>query len=59
MVKKQNTDGKTSKKTEKKIDTQVSKKKLETVKKLIELIKNNNTIMIASIKNLPSASFRK
>ena len=33
MVKKQNTDGKTSKKTEKKIDTQVSKKKLETVKK--------------------------
>ena|SRR3989344_5902448 len=59
MVKKQNTDGKTSKKTEKKIDTQVSKKKLETVKKLIELIKNNNTIMIASIKNLPSRQFQE
>lgn len=59
MVKKQNTDGKTSKKIEKRIDIQVSKKKLETVKKLIELIKKNNTIMIASIKNLPSRQFQE
>ncbi len=33
-------------------------KKIETVKKLNELIKSNNTIIIASIKNLPSSQFQ-
>lgn len=42
----------------KKIKSKVSKKKLETVKKLVELIKENDTIMIASIKNLPSRQFQ-
>lgn len=53
-TKKQKTDGKTERKSEKK----VSKKKLETVKKLVELIKSNSTVMIASIKNLPSRQFQ-
>ena len=43
----------------KKQEANVSKKKLETVKELIELIKNNDTIMIASIKNLPSRQFQE
>jgi large subunit ribosomal protein L10 len=41
-----------------KIEIKVSKKKLETVKRLVELIKNNDTIIIASIKNLPSRQFQ-
>lgn len=36
----------------------ISKKKIETVKKLAELIKNSNSIIIASIKNLPSSQFQ-
>lgn len=43
---------------EKKQIRKVSKKKIETVKKLSELIKNSNTIIIASIKNLPSRQFQ-
>ena len=43
---------------ERKIETRVSKKKIETVKKLVELINNNNTIIITSIKNLPSKQFQ-
>ena len=39
-------------------EKKISKKKLETVKKLVKLMKNNNTIMIASIKNLPSRQFQ-
>ncbi len=45
--------------TEKKIETNVSKAKLETVKSLVESIKNNSTIIIASIKNLPSKQFQE
>lgn len=33
--------------------------KIATVKMLVELIKNNETIMIASIKNLPSKQFQE
>lgn len=36
----------------------VSEEKIRTVKRLVELIKNNNTVMIASIKNLPSKQFQ-
>jgi len=39
-------------------EKRVSKKKIETAKKLVELIKNNDTVMIASIKNLPSKQFQ-
>lgn len=37
---------------------EVSKKKIETAKKIVELIKNSNSIIIASIKNLPSKQFQ-
>ncbi len=43
---------------DKKIKASVSKKKIETVKKLVELMKNNNTLIITSIKNLPSQQFQ-
>ena len=39
--------------------THVSEEKKEIVKELIELIKNNKTILIASIKNLPSSQFQE
>jgi large subunit ribosomal protein L10 len=42
----------------KKIQARVSKLKIETVKKLVELMKNNNTLIITSIKNLPSKQFQ-
>jgi len=45
---------KTNEKTKK-----VSKEKIETVKKLVELIKTSNTLIIASIKNLPSRQFQQ
>ena len=47
---------KTEKKTKK--ETKVSKKKIETVKKLVGLIQKNNTLIVASIKNLPSKQFQ-
>jgi len=43
---------------EKKQTRKISKKKIETIKKLNELIKNNNTIIIASVKSLPSRQFQ-
>ena len=43
---------------EKKIKASVSQKKIDTVKKLVELIKNNNTLIITSIKNIPSRQFQ-
>ncbi len=43
---------------EKKIETKVSQKKIEMVRTLVELIKGSETIMIASIKNLPSRQFQ-
>ena len=60
---KENSDEKTSKEVteenaEKKPETKVSKKKLETVKKIIQNIKENDTVMLASIKNLPSRQFQ-
>ena len=54
MVRKENKEKSREEKKEKKI----SKEKLETLKNLIEFIKNNNTIIIASIKNLPSRQFQ-
>ncbi len=39
--------------------THVSKEKVEAVKKLAESMKNAKTIMIVSIKNLPSNQFQK
>ena len=58
MIKeKQKTEEKKEKKR-KKTERKISKKKIETVKKLVELIKNYNTVMIASIKNLPSKQFQ-
>lgn len=39
--------------------THVSKEKVENVKKLVDLIDKNNTIMFASIKSLPSRQFQK
>lgn len=41
-----------------KSEKKVSEEKIKTVKKLAELIKNNNTIIIVSIKNLPSRQFQ-
>ncbi len=38
--------------------THVSEAKKRTVKELAELMKNNKTIMIASVKNLPSSQFQ-
>lgn len=49
---------KTSKEAKTGTGRKVSEKKLETVKKLVELMKNNNTMIIASIKNLPSRQFQ-
>ncbi len=46
------------KKIKKQWERKVSERKLETVKKLVELIKNNNIVIIASIKNLPSKQFQ-
>jgi ribosomal protein L10 len=37
----------------------VSKEKLESVKKLVEQLKKNKTVMILSIKSLPSQQFQK
>ena len=37
----------------------VSKEKLETVKKLVEQLKKHKTVMILSIKSLPSQQFQK
>jgi len=37
----------------------VSKEKLENVKKLVEQLKKNKTVMILSIKSLPSQQFQK
>jgi len=42
----------------KNVKASVSKKKLENVKKLIELIESNSTMIVASIKNLPSRQFQ-
>ncbi len=39
--------------------SRVSESKIKTVKELSEFVKNNKTIMIASIKNLPSAKFQE
>ncbi|MEK6873288.1 MAG: 50S ribosomal protein L10 [Nanoarchaeota archaeon] len=39
--------------------THVSKEKLKTVKELVELLENNNTIMLASIKGLPLRQFQQ
>jgi len=39
-------------------ERKVSNKKIETVKKLVELIHKNNTLIVASIKNLPSKQFQ-
>ena len=43
----------------KKIKTHVSEAKKKVVKELIDLIKNKNTILIASIKNLPASQFQE
>lgn len=45
-------------KKESKNEKKISKKKLETTKKLVELMKNSDSIIIASIKNLPSKQFQ-
>ena len=39
-------------------EKKVSEKKIKEVKKLVELMKENDTIIIASIKNLPSRQFQ-
>jgi len=44
--------------TKDKIKANVSKRKIETVKGIVGLINNNSTIIIASIKNLPSKQFQ-
>ncbi len=43
----------------KKIKTHVSEAKKKTLKELIDLIKNKNTILVASIKNLPASQFQE
>ncbi len=43
---------------EKKIKASISKRKKETVKRLVNNIKNKNTFMISSIKSLPSKQFQ-
>ncbi len=50
--------GKEKNKKEAKSRKKISKKKLETAKKLVELIQASNSIIIASIKNLPSKQFQ-
>jgi len=47
------------KKTDTKIKTHVSEEKKKTVKELIDLIKSRNTILLASIKNLPASQFQE
>lgn len=42
-----------------KIKTHVSDAKKKTLKELTELIKNKNTILLASIKNLPASQFQE
>jgi large subunit ribosomal protein L10 len=42
-----------------KAKTHVSKKKIQTVKELSELMKNNKTVLIASIKNIPASQFQE
>lgn len=44
---------------EKKQERKVSEKKIKSVNKLLELMKNNNAIIIASIKSLPSRQFQR
>lgn len=43
----------------KKIKPHVSKKKIESVKELSDLLKNKKTIIIASIKSMPASQFQK
>ncbi len=43
---------------EQKQEKKIPKKKLEQIERLVELIKNSNTIMVVSIKNLPSRQFQ-
>ena len=38
---------------------EVPKEKIELVKKITKLLEDNNTIMFASIKSLPSQQFQK
>lgn len=57
MIKEKNIDEKIEKK-EKTKRKEVSKKKLETAKKLAELIRASGSIIIASIKNMPSRQFQ-
>lgn len=40
-------------------DAPIPKRKLDSVKELVELIKKNNTLLIASIKNLPGSQFQQ
>ena len=47
---------KSSDKTKK---THISAEKIKTVKELEQLIKNNKTIMVASVKNLPAVKFQE
>jgi len=42
-----------------KIKARISKEKIETVKKLVDSLKENKTLIIASIKNLPSRQFQE
>jgi len=44
---------------EQKQEAQVSEEKIAIIKELVELMKNKNTIMFASIKGLPAAQFQK
>ena len=48
-----------NKKTTKKIRSHVSEEKKKNVAELKELIKNKNTILLASIKNLPGSQFQE
>lgn len=48
-----------AKKTNEKIKTHVSDVKKKTVKELTDLIKSKNTILLASIKNLPASQFQE
>lgn len=45
--------------TEKKFKTHVSEEKKATVKELTDLVKENKTILIASIKGLPASQFQE
>ena len=46
-------------KQDKKIESHVSEKKISIVRELSDLIKNNKTFLIASIKNLPASQFQE